>query len=65
MASSKLSVIKFTKRKLGHEDGTINCPVGESIKGPASLKIKFNLLTLLTYTLNLHYIVLTNKLSHY
>lgn len=41
VASSKFSVIKLTKRKLGHDDGTINCPVGESISGPASLKIKF------------------------
>lgn len=38
MASSKFSVIKFTKRKLGHDDGTMNCPVGDNIKGPASLE---------------------------
>lgn len=31
---------KLTNSEPGHEDGTINCPVGETINGPASLQFK-------------------------
>lgn len=32
--------MKFTRRKAGHEAGTMNCPVGETIRGPASLQMR-------------------------
>lgn len=32
--------MKFTRRKEGHDAGTMNCPVGETIKGPASLQMR-------------------------
>lgn len=29
--------MKLTKRKAGHDEGTMICPVGDTINGPASL----------------------------
>lgn len=31
--------MNFSSSSAGHEDGVINCPVGDTIKGPASLQI--------------------------
>lgn len=36
-ASVRLSVMKLTNREPGQVDGTMNCPVGETISGPAPL----------------------------
>ncbi len=35
-ASTRLSEIKLTNNEIGQEDGVMNWPLGESIKGPAS-----------------------------
>ena len=42
LASSNCFEIKSTKTEAGHDAGTMNCPVGDNINGPASLKEKKN-----------------------
>lgn len=39
VASSRFLLMNAISSSAGHDDGVMNCPVGDNISGPASLEI--------------------------